>query len=96
MTVSIKVLYFASARDAANNIETETIQIEDTDTTTLPTLSVAIDILKSKHPGLERVLETAMISINEEYCDIDEAGSMNKITLKSNDVVAIIPPVSGG
>ena len=44
--------------------------------------------LATKYPQLENINSYA-IAINEEYAS-------NEITLNQNDVIAIIPPVSGG
>ena len=46
------------------------------------------EILKTDFPNLKNINDFA-IAVNEEYAN-------NKIVLKSGDVVAIIPPVSGG
>ncbi|GAB7255588.1 MoaD/ThiS family protein [Polaribacter sp. OB-PA-B3] len=44
--------------------------------------------LIEKHPSLENINSYA-IAVNEEYAEED-------LLLKENDIVAIIPPVSGG
>lgn len=44
--------------------------------------------LKQKYPKLENINSYA-IAVNEEYANGD-------LMLKENDVVAVIPPVSGG
>ncbi|WP_299064157.1 MoaD/ThiS family protein [uncultured Polaribacter sp.] len=44
--------------------------------------------LIEKHPSLENIKSYA-IAVNEEYAEED-------LLLKENDIVAIIPPVSGG
>ncbi|MFD2529950.1 MULTISPECIES: MoaD/ThiS family protein [Polaribacter] len=44
--------------------------------------------LIEKHPSIENINSYA-IAVNEEYAEDD-------LILKENDVVAIIPPVSGG
>ena len=46
------------------------------------------EILKTDFPNLKNINDFA-IAVNEEYAN-------NKTILNSNDVVAIIPPVSGG
>lgn len=45
-------------------------------------------ILKEKYPKLENINSYA-IAVNEEYAE-------NDFMLKENDIIAIIPPVSGG
>lgn len=46
------------------------------------------EVLMQKFPKLENIHQFA-IAVNEEYAE-------DTLTLKENDVVAIIPPVSGG
>ena len=46
------------------------------------------EILKSKYAGLKNINDFA-IAVNEDYAS-------DEILLKDGDVVAIIPPVSGG
>ncbi|KAJ1822867.1 hypothetical protein LPJ56_003045 [Coemansia sp. RSA 2599] len=86
----VKVLYFASARDAADQKEYETIALEDG---TPATLQAVIDKIKASHKGIASVLETSAISYNQEYCDSEQ---LHEIEVKDNDEIAIIPPVSGG
>ena len=52
------------------------------------TISVLKTQLLANYPQLENI-DSYAIAINEEYAS-------NKTVLKENDVVAIIPPVSGG
>ncbi|KAJ2002491.1 hypothetical protein GGI02_004232 [Coemansia sp. RSA 2322] len=88
--VEFKVLYFASARDAAHNIESETMELDDEKPATLAS---AVERIMAVHPEMKAVLEHAMVSLNEEYCEQD---AMADVELKPKDTVAIIPPVSGG
>jgi len=46
------------------------------------------ELLKTDYPNLKNIDDFA-IAVNEEY-------ATNESTLKDGDVVAIIPPVSGG
>ena len=46
------------------------------------------DFLKEKFPTLDKINSYA-ISVNEEYAE-------DNLVLKENDLIAIIPPVSGG
>jgi molybdopterin converting factor subunit 1 len=85
----LKVLYFASAKDAAG-IKAENIPF--------PGLSESLSIqdlfqvLESRHSKLKekKILSSVAVAVNLEYVDIS-AG-----TVKPGDEVAIIPPVSGG
>lgn len=45
-------------------------------------------LLKEKYPNLENINSYA-IAVNEEYAE-------DNLILKESDVVAVIPPVSGG
>jgi molybdopterin converting factor subunit 1 len=79
----IKVLLFASLQDLAQKHE---INLEEK--------SISLGDLKEKlreeYQDLSNSMERVMVAVNEEYVDD------NNITLKSGDVVALIPPVSGG
>ncbi|KAG0221289.1 hypothetical protein BGW42_007943, partial [Actinomortierella wolfii] len=81
---SFTMLYFASAKDAA---QTDSEQIE-----WAPGLDSAqlTALLLSRHPALKPVLAVSMYAVNMEYID-DPTW-----TVQPNDEVAIIPPVSGG
>ncbi|KAJ2704829.1 hypothetical protein FB645_002938 [Coemansia sp. IMI 203386] len=89
----VKVLYFASARDAAKQKELDMIEIDDNDDGSQPTLQAVIEKVKSTYDKIAPVLETSAISYNEEYCDSQQ---LAEIRVKDNDEIAIIPPVSGG
>ncbi|KAJ1645836.1 hypothetical protein LPJ64_002631 [Coemansia asiatica] len=84
--VQVKILYFASARDAASQKDFEMIELEDGSQTTL---QAVIDIIKANHKDIASVLETSVISFNQEYCDNEK---LDKIHVKDNDEIAIIPP----
>jgi molybdopterin synthase sulfur carrier subunit len=51
------------------------------------TVEEAKDILMEKYPALK--LDTVMMAINEEFAANDEV-------IQDGDVIALIPPVSGG
>ena len=52
------------------------------------TVSDLINLLTDKYPKFNQCT-SKMIAVNEEYCN-------NETILKDGDVVAFIPPVSGG
>lgn len=81
--MKIKVKFFASYREAVGKSEVEVDIKEKTDISTL------LEVLKSEHPELGKLIEPVIISINREYASYDT-------TLKDGDEVAILPPVSGG
>jgi len=81
--LKIKVLYFSSVKDKLKK------QIEEFEIRENTTIEEFISLLQEKYPEIKDVLKNIMIAVNEEYKD-------KKYILKNNDVVAIIPPVSGG
>ncbi|KAJ2417633.1 hypothetical protein GGI10_000038 [Coemansia sp. RSA 2530] len=80
--VEFKALYFASARDAALGKQSEILQVAGNH-----------PCIKATYPKMEPVLTSAMVALNETYCDQDDMASTE---VKDRDTVAIIPPVSGG
>ena len=80
--MKIKTLFFGITTDLVNASE---LQIEVEENTSIENFKT---ILKNKFSPLDKI-ESYAIAINEEYAEKDTL-------LKENDVVAIIPPVSGG
>mmetsp|Transcript_27744 Transcript_27744/g.41006 ORF Transcript_27744/g.41006 Transcript_27744/m.41006 type:complete len:96 (-) Transcript_27744:210-497(-) len=87
--VMVKVLLFASAREAAGNVSSIHCQVgANADTAKLR------GILANLYPKLSPlVLDEGSITLalNEEY-----VAEGTVLPLKSGDVVALIPPISGG
>ena len=88
--VSIKILFFASAREAAGDISSVDLQLpsDSADTAALR------KTLAESYPGLSTMVldeENLTLALNEEYVT---AGQV--LPLKSGDTVALIPPISGG
>ena len=81
--MKVKVLYFSSIKDKIGKKEEELELKEQT------TVSKLIDILKEKYPHISEYISRVMIAVNEDYVE-------ENYLLKDGDVVAIIPPVSGG
>ena len=79
----IKVLFFATLRDAAG---TRSVEIDVPDGTTVDALKRRIVEL---YPRMARAIETALIAINREYAADDAV-------LPGSAEVALFPPVSGG
>lgn len=80
---AIEVLFFGSLAEAIG-----------ARTTRLPAregLSVgdALTYLEIIHPPLVRFRPSCLVAINEQWCDHEQP-------LKAGDVLAIMPPVSGG
>ena len=87
-TIPIQVLLFASAREAAGDLSSTTIHLpqNQADTSTLR------NHLATQFPKLAASLvDNITLAVNEEYI---KAGEIR--TLKVGDVVALIPPISGG
>ncbi|MCL7752294.1 MoaD/ThiS family protein [Polaribacter sp. Z022] len=80
--MKIKVLFFGITTDlvATSNLELGVLE----------GLSVSSfkNLLKENYPKLENI-DSYAIAVNEEYAS-------NELLLKENDVIAVIPPVSGG
>ncbi|KAJ2492974.1 hypothetical protein IWW37_000978 [Coemansia sp. RSA 2050] len=85
-----RALYFASARDAAQGKQSEILEVADKQPATL---AAAVERIRAAYPRMEPVLKSAMVALNEKYCDQDDMASTE---IKDKDTVAIIPPVSGG
>jgi len=87
VTVRVKVLFFARARELAGTIEDAfVLEAESEDL-------ITTDLLRSeviaKVPSLANLVKTVTLAINEEYVE-------GSVALHPGDTVAIIPPISGG
>lgn len=83
--MSIVVLFFASAKDAAG---TSKIEVDLPSGTPFSTEDLKL-MLNEKYPLLHISSKVAMLAVNQVYVTEPTA-------LKDRDVVAIIPPISGG
>ncbi len=83
--MKIKVLYFASIKDRLGKDEEE-LELKDGET-----LQSLLNHLKSENDVLAKFLEahSFLFAVNEEIANLDTI-------LKSNDEIAILPPLSGG
>ncbi len=81
--MKVKVLYFSSIKDRIKKRE-EVLEIPEN-----TAVSQFIEIIKQKHPEISDLIDKVMIAVNEEY-------TSNETRLKEGDIIAIIPPVSGG
>ncbi len=79
----IDILYFSSLKDKLKKSK-ETLEIQNE-----LDLDSLIQFLKQKYPEISENLDNVMVAVNEEYVD-------KNYRLKSGDIVALIPPVSGG
>lgn len=80
--MNIQVLLFGIAADL---LKSDSLEITVTENCTIYTFKK--ELLK-RHPKLLHLASYA-VAVNETYADDD-------VVLKENDVVALIPPVSGG
>jgi molybdopterin converting factor subunit 1 len=80
--MKVQILFFGITTDliGASNIDLEVVDAS--------TVARFKSLLKEEYPQLENINSYA-IAVNESYA-IDE------LVLKENDIIAIIPPVSGG
>ena len=80
--MDITVLFFGITTDLVSKT---TISYAIENSTSVENLK---KILKTDYPNLKNIDDFA-IAVNEEY-------ATNEVLLNNNDVIAIIPPVSGG
>lgn len=80
--MKIRVLFFGIARDLAN-MNSVVLEVEEDSK-----VSYVRALLEKNYPKFTDTNEFS-IAVNEEYAE-------NSRVLRNNDVVAIIPPVSGG
>lgn len=80
--MNIKLLLFGITTDlvGASNLEIAVAEAS--------TISNFRSLLKKTYPQLKKI-DSYAIAVNEAY-------ATNDLVLKENDVVAVIPPVSGG
>ena len=87
---TIKVLFFASAREAAGDISFADVELPATNATTTTLRRKLAEI----YPDLESMVmdeDNITLALNEEYVIAGQ-----DLSLKSGDTVALIPPISGG
>jgi molybdopterin converting factor subunit 1 len=81
--MKIKIKFFAMHRDIVGATE---IELEVNDGTELIGL---LDLVIDKYPGLAKIRDTTLLSLNHNYAPDD-------YILNDGDEVAIFPPVGGG
>jgi len=79
----IEVLCFATARDAVGASRLE-LEIEEGST-----VASTLAVLAARHPGLGPGLASLRCAVNEEFVAAETR-------LRPGDILALIPPVSGG
>ena len=78
----IKILLFAGIAEKVGKTELQVVKQD-------VSVGAIVNQLVAEHPEIEPEIHRALIAVNEEFVDKDT-------TLRANDVVAFIPPVSGG
>jgi molybdopterin converting factor subunit 1 len=80
--MKIQVLFFGITTDlvSATNLDLEIVETS--------TVANCKNLLKKKYPQLKNI-DSYAIAVNESY-------ATDELVLKDNDIVAVIPPVSGG
>jgi len=79
----VKVLLFASARDAAGCAEVEC------DVPERATVQAALERLAAEHPRLVELLPSCRAAIDDDFASRDAV-------IPEGAVLAVLPPVSGG
>ena len=80
--MNIKILFFGITADLIGESELDLVVSSSI------SIGAFKAVLKEKYPPLKNI-DSYAIAVNEAYAE-------DALLLKSNDVVAIIPPVSGG
>lgn len=83
--VAVSVLYFAALRDLAGVAE-ESVALPSNGPVEVSEL---LTTLERDHEGLRGRLSAVRVAVNEEFAPLST-------TLRGGEVVALIPPVSGG
>jgi molybdopterin synthase sulfur carrier subunit len=81
---SVTVLYFAALRDLAGRSEEQVRLAQSPEQVT-----ALLEALEQRHGALRGRLHAVRVAVNEEFVE-------RSSELRSGDVVALIPPVSGG
>ena len=82
-TISVRVLFFGSARDAADHEEI------DFELITPSNAARAREQLLTAYPALQRFGNSLLFAVNQEYAQPDQE-------IRDGDELAVFPPVSGG
>ena len=90
MAVTIKVLFFASAREAAGGVSKANLELEADQANT----QSLREKLAGTYPSMADMVkdeDNLTLALNEEYVTSGQV-----LPLKDGDTVALIPPISGG
>ncbi|KAJ1401505.1 Molybdopterin synthase sulfur carrier subunit, partial [Ochromonadaceae sp. CCMP2298] len=81
--MKIKVMFFAAARELTGETETVLELAEGSTTQVIP------ETLQEMFPELDITRDRMSLAVNQVYC-------REPVALKEHDVVAVLPPISGG
>ena len=93
-TVNIKVLFFASAREAVGGLTSTSIMLSEEGDEVIANTTTLRSKLATLYPKLASLVldeENITLALNEEYVPFGMV-----MTLKDGDIVALVPPISGG
>ena len=90
MVVTVKILFFASAREAAGNVSKTSVELT-TDEANTQSLRIKLATMYPNMADMVRDEDNLTFALNEEYLTRGEI-----LPLKDGDTVALIPPISGG
>mmetsp|Transcript_27177 Transcript_27177/g.59464 ORF Transcript_27177/g.59464 Transcript_27177/m.59464 type:complete len:104 (+) Transcript_27177:67-378(+) len=99
-SVTVKVLFFASSREAAGcssaemKVTSSRSSSDEASTSTTPNTADLRRLLAETYPKLAPLVtdeDSITLALNEEYVPAGEV-----LCLNSGDTVALIPPISGG
>ena len=89
-TITIRVLFFASAREAAGDVSKTSLELSADEANTKSLRQKLADL----YPALAEMVrdeESLTLALNEEYLTSGQV-----LPLKDGDTIALIPPISGG
>jgi len=86
----LKVLFFAKARELLKISESEIIV-----PSVIDSAQALYQALEDKWPELAKLNRTFALALNEEYLSQDQEPGEH-LSLSSGDILAVIPPISGG
>jgi molybdopterin converting factor subunit 1 len=83
-STSVSVLYFAALRDLAG-VPEERVSLVATPVS----VATLLQALETRHEALRGRLQSVRVAVDEEFTELSRE-------LRGGEVVALIPPVSGG
>jgi MoaE-MoaD fusion protein len=89
MSITVKVLFFASAREAAGRAKLD-LELGPTDSSLPVRASDALRELMALYPGLDFEGTQISVAVNQDYLGDED------VVLKPGDELALLPPIAGG